>query len=455
MADTARTAHLQRRFGGYFRSHTPAIDRELVEVAPGTPGGEYLRRTWQPVCLTQEIGELPKPVTMLGEDLVIFRTKAGEIGLLDRYCSHRGTSLEYGLTTDQGIVCCYHGWHFAVDGEILDTPNDPTSRAKEKLCHAAYPTYEYRGIVFAYMGPPDGTPDFPLFDSYDQPDTEMVPFSLHFPCNWVQVLDNTQDPIHSCFLHTRVSGVQFSESWGELPVLQYLETPLGMINLNVRRWKDQVWVRTTDVMLPNMNQTGALWLTADDEERFLGSSLTRWMRPIDDVNTQMIGWRYFNHALDRAGNGNKSQVGVGKIDFVGQTEDERPYKERQRFPGDYEAIAGSGPIAHSQRWNLNKGDQGVTMLRRIIKQNIEAVRDGSAFKAPEQATKVDGYVPTYTRDTVVVRPQTDKDESDLLKAFGERVWALTQQTLEVPHSDRVAQFTASLPGSIDDLMTND
>lgn len=435
-------------YGGYHRQAEVPLDDKLLRVGRGTPGGEYLRRTWQPVCLTSELGELPLKVRMLGEDLVVFRTRDGDIGLLDLHCSHRGASLEYGLPTDVGIQCCYHGWHFACDGRILDTPNDPDSSLKQRMCHPAYPVHEYNGIVFAWMGPPDEQSDFVIMDSYLQPDTEIVPFSLYFPCNWVQLLDNTQDPTHSCFLHTRVSGAQFSESWGELPELDYVETPIGMINVNVRRWKNKLWVRTTDVILPNLNQTGALWLSAEDEETFLGAALTRWMRPIDDAQTQMIGWRYFNPELDREDNGNPAEVGLGRIDFIGQTEDERSYAERQQVPGDFEAIAGQGRIAESARWNLNHGDRGVVMLRRLITENIDALANGDAYKTIELAHKVDGVLATYTRDSVMQIPPCE-DETELRREFGREISAMVFAAAKKPwreardyFAERLTEFVA-------------
>ena len=435
---------VERRFGGYDRQAEVPLDERLVRVGRGTPGGEYLRRTWQPVCLSTELGDMPRVVRVLGEDLVVFRTRDGGLGLLDKHCSHRGASLEYGLPTDVGIQCCYHGWHFACDGEILETPNDPGSTLKKRMCHPAYPVQEVDGIIFAWMGPPDEIPDMATLDAYRQPDTTAVPFSLYFPCNWVQLLDNTQDPTHSCFLHTRVSGAQFSESWGELPELEYVETPLGMINVNVRRWKDNVWVRTTDVILPNLNQTGALWLSADDEETFLGAALTRWMRPIDDTHTQMIGWRYFNEELDRENNGDPEQVGAGKIDFIGQTEDERSYVERQQVPGDYEAIAGQGDIAESARWNLNHGDRGVVMLRRLITENIDALAAGEDYKTIERAARIDGVVPTYTRDSVMRVPKTDEDDRALMKTFGKQVSQLVFDAAEHPVGSNRDHFSKEL-----------
>ena len=80
---------VERRFGGYGRQAEVPLDERLVRVGRGTPGGEYLRRTWQPVCLSTELGDMPRVVRVLGEDLVVFRTRDGGLGLLDKHCSHR------------------------------------------------------------------------------------------------------------------------------------------------------------------------------------------------------------------------------------------------------------------------------------------------------------------------------------------------------------------------------
>jgi hypothetical protein len=70
-----RPTFLTTRFGGYFHRDVPPEDAELTHVGPGTPCGEYLRRYWQPVCFTDELQDLPLPVTILGEELVVFRIK--------------------------------------------------------------------------------------------------------------------------------------------------------------------------------------------------------------------------------------------------------------------------------------------------------------------------------------------------------------------------------------------
>jgi len=56
--------------------------------------GELLRRYWQPVCTSDELGDLPKKIKLLCEELVVFRDKKGRVGALESHCSHRGSSLE-------------------------------------------------------------------------------------------------------------------------------------------------------------------------------------------------------------------------------------------------------------------------------------------------------------------------------------------------------------------------
>ena len=148
---------------GYGRiAVVPEEDDTLTRVAFGTPMGEMLRRYWQPVCLSDELGELPRRLRILGEDLVAFRDKSGRPGLLFAHCIHRGTSLEYGIVSERGIRCCYHGWLFDIDGTILETPGEPPdSKLRNSFYHGAYPALEKNGLVFAYMGPTDKKPPFP------------------------------------------------------------------------------------------------------------------------------------------------------------------------------------------------------------------------------------------------------------------------------------------------------
>ena len=56
-------------FRGDLQAQPSAIDEEIARVGPGTPCGEYMRRFWHPIFITNELGELPKAIRALGEDL--------------------------------------------------------------------------------------------------------------------------------------------------------------------------------------------------------------------------------------------------------------------------------------------------------------------------------------------------------------------------------------------------
>jgi nitrite reductase/ring-hydroxylating ferredoxin subunit len=146
---------LRTRYAGYLHREVPAEDAELAHVGPDTACGEYLRRFWQPVCLADELKDLPLRVRILGEDLVVFRDRSGTVGLLELHCPHRGTSLEYGLIEACGIRCCYHGWLFAADGSILETPGEPAqSTLKGRLYHGPTPLMNTPGLSLGIWGRP-------------------------------------------------------------------------------------------------------------------------------------------------------------------------------------------------------------------------------------------------------------------------------------------------------------
>ena len=97
---------------------------------PGTPMGEYMRRFWQPGCLSEELTDVPRAIRIMGEELVAFRDKSGAIGVLHRHCAHRGASLEYGIIQETGIRCCYHGFEWNVDGTLITAPGEPDGGAR-------------------------------------------------------------------------------------------------------------------------------------------------------------------------------------------------------------------------------------------------------------------------------------------------------------------------------------
>jgi len=90
-------------YSGYYKNQIPAHDPFLTETGPGTPTGDFMRRFWHPVCMSEELKEVPRFLMIMGEELVAFRDGSGRVGVLHAHCAHRGASLEYGMIKEGSI----------------------------------------------------------------------------------------------------------------------------------------------------------------------------------------------------------------------------------------------------------------------------------------------------------------------------------------------------------------
>ncbi len=180
-------------------------DNELLcRVGPDTPMGAVFRRFWNPLCLAEQLpaaGGTPVRLELLGEKLVLFRDGAGRLGLLDEGCLHRGVSLALGRMEQDGVRCLYHGWKFATDGAVLETPNHRDPRLRERLRATAYKVREAGGFVWAYMGPPHLEPPFPRWKFFDIEPAHVRRVRLYANVNYMQQLEGGTDSSHVGILH--------------------------------------------------------------------------------------------------------------------------------------------------------------------------------------------------------------------------------------------------------------
>jgi nitrite reductase/ring-hydroxylating ferredoxin subunit len=225
-----------REAGSAYELMPPSYDAELVSTAKGTSGGELLRRYWHPITLASQVKDLPLLVRLLGEDLILFRTRLGRFGLVYPRCIHRGTTLLYGRVEERGIRCCYHGWLFDTEGRCIEQPCEPGGGLKrEQYRQPWYPVEERYGLVFAYLGPLDRKPLLPRYDTLEELDeehylvatTETTGQPDIMPCNWFQFYENTVDPWHVFILHSTFSASQFAEVMTIRPEIHWERTDAG------------------------------------------------------------------------------------------------------------------------------------------------------------------------------------------------------------------------------------
>ena len=417
---SSKPTFLTETYSGFLHRDVPTEDVDLTHVGPGTPTGEYLRRFWQPVAHSDELNDLPVRIRILGEDLVAFRDDAGRAGLLELHCCHRGTSLEYGKIEDGGIRCCYHGWLFDISGKILETPGEPeTSTLKDRLYHGAYPVHEFNGLVFAYMGPPDKIYPFPMYDAYTAPGMTLAVGTKNIKhCNWLQVMDNVVDPVHEAFLHAGISNVQFTDSAGQpiealldVGAFEVLESPIGLMCCVTRRIDGHIWSHNVEYIAPNI---GHIPLPPDlppqynegQDQVCFYPTLFRWRVPQDDTNTLEFTFTRTPEGQEDAYTNNPEFATMAQL--AGNA---RPYEDRQRFPADYDAQVGQRDIAVHDLEHLATTDRGVIMMRRMIRDGIQAIDRGEdpvgIFREP-----ITEPIPTYGYETSAKVPPAPTPEED-------------------------------------------
>lgn len=177
----------------------------LSRTGPDTPMGRLMRRYWHPIALSSQVAEPDSPplsTLLLGERFVVFRDTEGRVGVLDEHCLHRGVSLGLGRNEQGGLRCIYHGWKFAVDGTLLDTPNHDSCAYRERKKAPAFPVVEKSGLIWTYIGPAEQQPPFRTFDWDLVPDESRTIFRANSKANYLALWEGGVDSSHVGMLHT-------------------------------------------------------------------------------------------------------------------------------------------------------------------------------------------------------------------------------------------------------------
>lgn len=215
------------------------LNLRMCQTGRGTPMGTAMRRFWIPALSSYQ---LPTPdcppvkVEIMGEKLVAFRNSKGVVGVLSERCCHRGASLALGRVEDCGIRCLFHGWLYAPNGTVMETPNVSNPRFRERLTATAYPVREAGGFIWTYIGPKELEPKFPHWEFFDSPETHRLTRTMICPGNYVGYFEALLDSAHLTLLHrdafARDNDTPFAANisnaaTGVDPVIEVEETAFG------------------------------------------------------------------------------------------------------------------------------------------------------------------------------------------------------------------------------------
>lgn len=346
-----------------------ANDR-LTRVGPGTPMGNLLRRYWHPVATVFELDTEPvQSVRLLGENLALYRNESGALGLVAERCPHRGASLVYGIPEDDGLRCPYHGWLFSSEGRCLEQPAEPASSTfHNRIRIPAYPVQEMGGLIWAYLGP-QPAPLLPRYDCFVRRDLDRDIGVTRLPCNWLQAMENSLDPVHTEYLHGHFSNY-IQKRQGQPPAMAVRHHErIGFEIFEHGITKRRVlhgdaadadgWKIGHPILMPNILAVGTtirpniqIRVPIDDTNTlhycYLGSLRETEADPLDAMTVHGIDWRHENGRFTV-----ESTIGQDMMAWVTQ-----------------------GPISDRTTERLGTTDKGVILYRSLLLEQSERVERG-------------------------------------------------------------------------------
>ena len=381
-------------------------NKRLTQVSPGTPMGELMRRYWHPIAAASELDVNPvKSIKVLGESLVLYRDRKGGYGLIGDTCPHRRISLLYGIPEDAGLRCAYHGWMFDSTGQCLEMPAEaPDSTYPSRVKISGYPAQELGGLVFAYLG----TEPVPLLPRWDLLVMDNVVRDIgitEIPCNWLQCMENSLDPVHTEWLHGHYYNYVLQQKAeqddrGERFVKRI--TPHhekigfdvfkhGIIKRRVRTGgseDDDEWKLGHPILFPTILRVG----------------YTFQMRtPIDDTHT----WHAMYGVYPAPPEGTDYQQGKVPFYDIPMTDENGRHITDFVLGQDMAAWVTQGPTADRSLERLGESDKGIILYRRMLAEQMALVEDGgepvNVFRDPEKNKSINIPVEYDLVDTARAR----------------------------------------------------
>ena len=364
----------------------------LTRIGPGSRMGALLRRYWYPLAATSEMADRwTMRVRILGEDLVLFRDRSGTFGLLGEFCPHRRASLAYGIPEADGLRCPYHGWKFDGAGHCLDQPNEPAASAfKEKVVSTGYPVRELGGMLWGYLGPLPA-PEIPHIDGFVVDGAIRLVGRAVVPCNWLQIMENSVDPIHTEWAHGHLSGFvrgdEPTPSARPHERIRFNEFEFGIYKQRLLKGQSEDaddWTVGHPVLFPNTLAVGnasPTWRNYAYQIRV----------PMDDTNTMHL---WYNAYVPPEGSVAPPHLFDRMWSYDVPYRDERgAYTLQYTDSQDIMNWITQGPIADRTLERLGTTDIGIIAYRQMLLRELQKVEAGEdpmgTIRDPARNTIID------------------------------------------------------------------
>ncbi len=174
---------------------------------------------WYPLLPVEDIDpKQPRAITILGIQLVIWKSKSSDFRVFLDRCPHRLAPLSEGRIDEQtgNLMCSYHGWQFDERGICTHIPQaenlEIASKQSQNLCAVVLPVRQQQDLLWVWL---DASSSREQADSTPLPLSPQIDASKGFvwssfvrdlEYDWQTLVENVADPSHVPFAHHGVQG---------------------------------------------------------------------------------------------------------------------------------------------------------------------------------------------------------------------------------------------------------
>jgi 5,5'-dehydrodivanillate O-demethylase oxygenase subunit len=364
---------------------------DLEQVGSGTPAGRYLRLFWQPLMRAKDLAPgQAKPVEMLGEHFTVYRGQGGTAHVVEYRCAHRACPLALGWVEGDDLRCRYHGWKYDAAGQCVEQPAEERSFAN-RIKIRTYPSREYCGLIFAYLG--DGeAPPFRTYPDFDKPGVIVTDPPEVLPVTFWNKLDN--DHAHVPWVHRATALRKGRDDYLVIRKEEVSETAYGWKSTRSVKGQALTLTEIAHFFMPNARQFWARTRAKGFEGRNLLDTKMTWTLPINDgtfvsfdvTHTPLIGAEGEAYAAARYAQQEaeaETRWDLAHKVMAGEMRLEDLPDEMSAYTSfaieDYVTQVGTGPIAGRTREHFGSTDVKVVLLRRMWLREVSAMLEGTAM----------------------------------------------------------------------------
>jgi phenylpropionate dioxygenase-like ring-hydroxylating dioxygenase large terminal subunit len=168
-----------------------------------------------------------KALSLLGRELVLFRSQTGKVTAMDAFCPHMGAHLGEGRVEGESLRCLFHYWKFDRQGHCVEIPcmENPLP-----LQVKTWPVADHYGLIWVWVGgsEPGPLPRVPELATSEVDVALGTPFSKR--CHPNVLMINAIDEQHFNSVHNLPVEIKFQREDVDQYTIQFHNTTRGEDN---------------------------------------------------------------------------------------------------------------------------------------------------------------------------------------------------------------------------------